>query len=418
LNNPAVHYYFQRFGFCPAQIATAPSAELGLVLVIPCYDEPALTDSLDALWRCERPACDVEVIVVVNSGETSPLSVLQKNRQTLDRAESWISEHSDPRIRFHCLHFPNLPRKKAGVGLARKIGMDEAVRRLEAIDRLDRPIVCFDADCSCDPNYLVEVEKTFAAHAETPGASIYYEHPLEGAEGPRLYNAITQYELHLRYYVEALRYAGFPHAFHTIGSSMAVRARIYLEEGGMNKRQAGEDFYFLHKIIPRGGYREINSTRVLASPRPSDRVPFGTGRAVRDFLDSGKFESYPAQAFEDLRWLFADLPALYNSDASLDDCPPILQQFLNEQDASSRLALIREHTTSQSSFQKRFFRWFDGFLAMKYVHFARDHSYGPAEVETASREVFHRRTHVLFGPATNRELLLAYRKLQRGSLSE
>jgi hypothetical protein len=181
----------------------------------------------------------------------------------------------------------------------------------------------------------------------------------------------------------------------------------------MNKRQAGEDFYFLHKIIPLGAFREINSTRVIASPRPSDRVPFGTGRSVRDFLDSGKFESYPLQAFEDLRWLFADLPALYKSDAPLDDCPPILQQFLGEQSASTQLALIREHTATQSSFQKRFFGWFDGFLTMKYIHFARDRAYGPAEVENVARELFHRRAHVLFGPATRRELLLAYRHLQR-----
>jgi glycosyltransferase involved in cell wall biosynthesis len=413
LNNPAVDYYFQRFGFCPAQITAPPSAQLGLVIVIPCYNEPTLTDSLDALWHCERPACDLEVIIVINSAENSPPSVLQHNQQTLDRAELWISEHKDPRTRFHCLHFPNLPRKKAGVGLARKIGMDEALHRLAARDRLDRPILCFDADCTCDPNYLIEVEQTFDAHPHAPGASIYFEHPLEGPEDPRLYDAVTEYELHLRYYVEALRYAGFPHAFHTIGSSMAVRARVYMEQGGMNKRQAGEDFYFLHKIIPLGSFREINSTRVIASPRPSDRVPFGTGRAVRDFLDSGKFESYPLQAFEDLRSLFANLPALYESDAPLADCPLVLQQFLNQQNAARNLALIREHTATQLSFQRRFFRWFDGFLAMKYIHSARDRSYGPAEIKAAARELYQHRAPTPIGPRTTRDLLLAYRELQR-----
>jgi hypothetical protein len=414
LNYPAVDYYFQRFGFCPPQIGASPSPQLGLIVVIPCYNEPALTDSLDALWRCEPPACDVEVILVINSGENAPPSILDQNQETLHAVQTWISRHNEPHLRFHCLHFPNLPRKKAGVGLARKIGMDEALRRFALINHLQAPIVCLDADCTCDTNYFVEIERCFTTHSQMPGASIYFEHPLEGPEDPRLYQAVTLYELHLRYYLEALRYAGFPHAFHTIGSSMAVRARIYLEQGGMNKRQAGEDFYFLHKVIPLGGFREINSTRVIASPRPSDRVPFGTGRAVRDILDSGKFESYPLQAFEDLRGLFADLPALYRSNTPpLDDCRPILRHFLNDQDASSHLALIREHTTTHSSFQKRFFRWFNGFLAMKYIHFARDRAYGPAEVETVSRELFHRRARILFGPATNRELLLAYRRLQR-----
>jgi hypothetical protein len=417
LKKSAVDYYFQRFGFCPAQMAAPPSPELGLVVVIPCYNEPALVDSLEALWRCDPPSSDVEVIIVINSSETAPVSVLLQNEQTLRAAHAWISEHANSRFRFHCLHFPNLPAKKAGVGLARKIGMDEALRRFATIDRLQSPILCFDADCSCDPNYLYEVERSFANHGQSPGASIYFEHPLDGPEDPRLYHAATLYELHLRYYVEALRSAGFPHAFHTIGSSMAVRAQIYLEQGGMNKRQAGEDFYFLHKIIPLGGFREINSTRVIPSPRPSDRVPFGTGRAVREFIDSGKFESYPFQAFEDLRHLFSDLPGLYESDAPLQDCPPVLQQFLRAQNASIHLATIRAHTVGQPSFQKRFFRWFDGFLAMKYIHFSRDHAYGPAMIEDVACELYHRRARITFGPWTTRGLLLAYRRLQRGILA-
>jgi len=40
----------------------------------------------------------------------------------------------------------------------------------------------------------------------------------------QVYGAIAAYELHLRYYVQALRYAGFPHAHHTVGSCLAVRA--------------------------------------------------------------------------------------------------------------------------------------------------------------------------------------------------
>src|SRR5690606_5551781 len=132
------------------------------------------------------------------------------------------------------------------VGLARKIGMDEALRRLDRAGRLDGVIACFDADCTCDPNYLVEVERFFRENPKAPGCSIYFEHPLSGPAEPGIYQAVARYELHLRYYIEALRHAGFPHAFHTIGSSMAARASAYLQQGGMNKRQAGEDFYFLH----------------------------------------------------------------------------------------------------------------------------------------------------------------------------
>ena len=39
---------------------------------------------------------------------------------------------------------------------------------------------------------------------------------------------ITEYELHLRYFIHAQRHAGFPFATQTIGSSMAVRKVVHL----------------------------------------------------------------------------------------------------------------------------------------------------------------------------------------------
>ena len=38
---------------------------------------------------------------------------------------------------------------------------------------------------------------------------------------------------------------------------MAVRADAYLRQGGMNRRKAGEDFYFLNKFMVLGGYGEM-----------------------------------------------------------------------------------------------------------------------------------------------------------------
>ena len=396
-----VEHYFKRFGWCPRQIASPPPAGLGLVVVIPCFNEPGLLDALNALARCTPPSRDVEIIVVVNSGENAPSEILAQNRASLIQAKAWIAEHSSPRFAAHLLDFPALPAKHAGVGLARKIGMDEALRRFAAVNRLDGVILCFDADCGCDPNYLVEVERHFAEHPRSPGCSIYFEHPLDS-------EAIALYELHLRYYVQGLRFAGFPHAYHTIGSSMAVRVDAYLKQGGMNKRKAGEDFYFLHKIIPLGNFGEINRTRVVPSPRASDRVPFGTGRAVREYQRGEAMTTYPLRAFDDLRELFAQVPALFASDPRR--MPPAIEAFLATVDFPAALAEIRSNTTSPQAFAKRFFRWFDGFLAMKFIHFARDRHHGSADVTDAARSMLER-----FGIADS-DPLARYRELQSGTL--
>lgn len=406
--------YFERFGFCRQQIGSDPHADLGLVIVIPCRREPALPEALESLWKCTRPESAVEIIVVVNSAESDPAADRAENERTLVELAQWQSEHPDPRFVLHAIHAPNLPQKTAGVGLARKIGMDEALRRFERASgqpgRQRGVIACFDADCACDSNYLVEVERFFVAHPQAPGCSIYFEHPLEGPEDRRIYEAIALYELHLRYYVQALRYAGFPHAFQTVGSSMAVRAHAYLEQGGMNRRQAGEDFYFLHKIIPLGQFGEVSETRVIPSPRVSDRVPFGTGKAVADYLAQGQMQSYPLQAFEDLRALFTQAAALYQQDPA--ELPAPLETFLREQEFAAALEEIRANCRSPESFTRRFFRWFDAFRVMKCIHFARDRHYGAPPVAEAARALLDREEFLAPG-RTPAHLLQAYRHLQR-----
>jgi len=134
--------------------------------------------------------------------------------------------------------------------------------------------------------FFAEIEKHFEQHSNTPGCSIYFEHPIAGNEfEANIYEGIINYELHLRYYYQALKYCGLQYAFHTVGSSMVVRSSAYQKQGGMNKRKAGEDFYFIHKIIALGNFSELNSTVVYPSPRISDRVPFGTGKAIGDWIE-------------------------------------------------------------------------------------------------------------------------------------
>lgn len=399
--------YFARFGFCERQIQAPAPAGLALIVVIPCFNEPNLTAALDSLCQCDPPKSGFEIIVVVNSPAGAPNWVLEQNCNTLEKARAWIGRTG---LAVHLIEAHDLPPRRAGVGLARKIGMDEALRRFDDAEMLDGGVmVCFDADCACAANYLRAVDAHFRAHPESPACSIYFEHPIKGELQPEVYEAVTAYELHLRYYVQALRYAGFPHAYHTIGSSMAVRARTYMEQGGMNRRQAGEDFYFLHKLIPLGGFTELKKTTVFPSPRASDRVPFGTGRAISEW--HGELKTYPLQAFEDLRVFLATVPALLGAGLP-EGMPAAVRAFLAEQDFSEAVEEIRRHTSSAETFGKRFYRWFDGFRAMKFVHHARDRFYGDEDVAIAAGKLLAR-LGVNMPDRNERELLEVYRKLER-----
>ena len=383
--------YLEKLALFPAQISNKPNDDLKLIVVIPCYDEPQLIRSLTSLKNCEQPDCSVEVIVVFNESESENESIKKTNLDGFLNAKNWGLENSSPKLRFHMLHHGNLPEKKAGVGLARKIGMDEAVYRFESIGQSDGIIACFDADSLCQTNYFNAITAHFENNSNTHACSIYYEHPIDGNDyESKVYEAIVLYELHLRYYNNVKRFTGFPFAFETIGSSMAVRCDAYQQQGGMNKKKAGEDFYFLNKFMPLGHYSEIKNTTVIPSPRISHRVPFGTGKAIGEIVNNPKeYLTYAPQTFVDLKKLFDIIPTLFaKTQNEIDDLilqlPLSVRSFLEKQDFTLKIAEIQSNTTSLKSFYNRFFRWFNGFLLMKFVHHARDEFYANVPVEKAS----------------------------------
>src|SRR5580765_8155479 len=150
--------YFRRFGYCARLIPAPPEPDLGIVVVIPCFNEPDLIGSLESLWLCERPECSVEVMVVVNSPDGCAEEIRCQTQATLKIGAEWIAQHRDERLTFHTLPFPGLPAKQAGVGLARKIGMDEALWRFDDVGRTEGIIAGYDADCRCETNYLTALE--------------------------------------------------------------------------------------------------------------------------------------------------------------------------------------------------------------------------------------------------------------------
>jgi len=267
--------------------------------------------------------------------------------------------------------------------------MDEAVYRFLQSGVNNGVIIGFDADSTCDENYLEEIEQTFFSGKQVNGASIYFEHPLEGDEyDPAVYEGITLYELHLRYFNQALRYTGFPYAYHTVGSSFAVSASAYVKQGGMNKRKAGEDFYFLQKIISLSNYTEINTTRVIPSPRPSERAPFGTGASIRQWIENKPtaLDTYPLEPFDDLKDLFALVPEFYkaNPEKHFFSLSPTLQDYLLQNDYLKHIAQINSNSASLETFVKRFFDWFDGLKTVKYLNESCRTVYGKQSPQKAA----------------------------------
>jgi hypothetical protein len=406
----------------PVLINEAPAPDTGMILVVPSFDEPAITRLLDSLALCKLPGCPAEVIIIINAPVTASAESLENNIQSVNEIEVWKLKNPDSFFRLFPVNLGQPSIKGWGVGLARKAGMDEAARRFNHINKPDGLIVNLDADCRVQDNYFITLENELLNSKNRKGCSIYFEHPVSGTEFPEeVYNSAYQYELHLRYYFQALLYTGFPNVFHTVGSSIAVKCLTYIKAGGMNRRQAGEDFYFVQKLLPAGGYFNLNLTTVYPSPRVSGRVPFGTGAAVGKMVTKHEkqYQTYNPLAFKDLCTFFKMSDSLFycNTDNCPDlfnDLPESLKRFLKRQEWDTKISEIKGNTSGLESFRKRFFEWFNMFRIVKYLNFSHLLFFEKIPVLNAAEELLNYKKS---DPAVAKAIgyLFYYRNMERQS---
>jgi hypothetical protein len=264
-----------------------------------------------------------------------------------------------------------LPAKGGGVGLARKIGFDLALSRLD----LTQPspfLVGLDADTLVRLDYLPALFRHFIT-ATAGGAVLPFEH--QNGRNASEQAAIERYELFLRHYVLGLELAGSPYAFHTIGSALACRAEAYAKAGGMNRRPAGEDFYFLQQLTKTAGVAQVHGTLVYPSARPSGRTPFGTGRCVARLLagEADAVTFYHPDCFRILgQWLqlvaeHLDLDGAQLTREAATICEE-LADHLRKVDFITVWERLRGNNPSHAALLKAFHGWFDGLGSLRLIH--------------------------------------------------
>jgi hypothetical protein len=368
--------YLERYSSGPGSGLPEPDPDLLLSVVIPAFKEPDIEVCLRSLLNCIPPGIVWEIIVVINYPESSSDEILNISKLSFDCVERIRDDTDRGDVRIYAIWCPDLPQKHAGVGLARKIGMDEAIRRFNSLQRPEGVIVSFDADSTCDVNYLTGIVKFFQENPKAMTANLFFEHPLEGPLQAENYVSITDYELYLRYLRLALELAGHPHAIHTVGSSFSLRASMYVKVNGMGRHRAGEDFYFLHKCIQLGHFYEVNTVSVFPSPRRSDRVIFGTGASIQK--QAGRVKSlsvYCLESIEALSGFFSFLPEFYGKRKGPkmvtfipDFLPDPLVSFLNGISAGQKISELVWTSNTYPVFRNRFFAWFNGFLVLRYLN--------------------------------------------------
>lgn len=366
-----------------------PLKRASIFVVIPCYNEPDILTTLSSLAACNPPKAEVSVMVVINASEDSPEEAIAQNKKTSDCIADWQLQNQDLFFEVQRILAPALPRKWAGVGWARKIGMDHAVKQLINNNYHDGIIVSFDADSTVLPNYLQTIETAFCKNPLFNFFTVYFEHPYDEQQlDESIREGIIRYELHMRYYRNAMQWSGYPHAIHTVGSSFALKASAYVKQGGMNRRKAGEDFYFLHKLVLLGPYGQINATTVFPAARESDRVPFGTGAAIKKWSEGNSElkSTYSLEAFSNLKPLFKHATQFWLMETAevilfFAGLHPVLQSFCANAQTIHEILELRNNCSNSIVFRKRIFHLLNAFWILKYLNFAHEIAYDRASLE-------------------------------------
>jgi len=333
--------YLARYAEPEAARVALPSRTWRHVLCIPAFDEPH-----DFLQRVlPHGTSDLIVIVVANVPDhvNREDAAFARSRSLLDLAGALDRARNVDVVIVDRVNAP-VPQRM-GVGLARKVGADIALRHI--VDgRIDVPVIfSTDADAALPPGYFE------AARGGAAGWVYPFVHVSDDGD---LARRALMYELSLRYYVNRLEHAGSPYAFHTIGSCLAVDATSYAKVRGFPRRNAAEDFYLLNKLAKVGWIHRLKEPVIEIEARASTRVPFGTGPAIAKVpLDSNAMLGYAGETFDALKAFYTGVAVETTPDRPV----PRLLEAIGYQPRRDERAV---HT------------WFDAFRTLKFVHAARD----------------------------------------------
>jgi len=280
VNGGVQKYLNSRAILSPWQLVGQSKDNFTAAVVIPALDERESLPKTLASLHDNSPEflANILIIVVINNRRRISTDLLGENRATLD----WLQSTPFPQLNLAWIDASSQGLElgeKEGVGLARKIGFDASLRLLNW--HVDPLLISLDADTLVDSTYFSAIFSHFQ-QSKAGGTAIPFRH--QPAENEQQERAIRHYELYLRSYLIGLQFAGSPYAYHTIGSAFACRATSYIKSGGMNRRCGGEDFYFLQQVAKVSGVDRLKGTVVYPSPRFSDRVTFGTGKAVEGLV--------------------------------------------------------------------------------------------------------------------------------------
>jgi hypothetical protein len=315
--------------------------KIDIVVVITAQNQRAISKTIKSLAACNEKE-NTLILVVLND--------TQENVQKIYLTES----SSDINIVFSAFgntYASDISILSYGLKLATDFFKDS---------HKDGVIISLDSVAICDENFFSSI-RTFHSDKSINAGNVQFEYQLNGPN----YDTIVNYELFLRYYTNALRWAGMPNALYfPFCISMRASSLTNTNENLTQKT-------LLNSLIQKGGIGEINDTCVTIADRKFDANLHNTPNFMSDV--DAPFDVYNPMIFVELRTFIDQLKNLYKCSSTSEMAfNAKCAAFLESENFESAFQNIREKTSNYGDFEKFFFEWFDQTRVLAFVHFFRD----------------------------------------------
>ena len=346
-----------------------PPKKYDVIICIPCYSEKDfIFETLESINNQSYGDLEcVLVVVVINNSDSEDSGIIQDNETTFKKLISSNYSYDIGVINAYSEGLC-LKQTEAGVGLARRIGMDLSIKFSNPSS-----IMCLlDADTTISKKYIECILGDYKEKLWN-SCTVSFSHRLNI---PETRKHIIKYEELLKETSYNMLLSGSPYFHIPLGPTIICTVESYAAIGGMNKKKASEDFYFLQELIKYGKTSIITEELVHPSSRISARAYLGTGVRMRSCIN-GDLDintlHYSPQSYSILKeWLslgkgsyktpFSDL---YND---IELINPALGKFLHEFDIESVWSSLHEAPT-KSHYIQQFHRWFDAFKTRKLLKY-------------------------------------------------
>jgi len=338
-------------------------------IVIPCYNEfDYLFDTLDSINYQDQDLLGQSlVVIVINNNQEEAKSVIDNNQKTYDALISKNYQFNFVAIDSFTKDYA-IPEKLAGVGCARKIGLDFSLHYIKDNKSM---LCCLDADTLISPDYLNIVEKNFKNGIDV--GVINFKH--QRSESAIIEEGIRKYELAIKTIAEKIDQTGSPYGYVSMGSTIACNAKSYVACGGMNTKKATEDFYFLQSLAKYTKIHKIKEQLVFPSSRNENRVYLGTGFRISEYVENNAFKNleFSDQSYLEISKIIQIIDQGWheNNEFIMLELDKVLHKkslkFLIDKDLEHVLNQFRQNAKNKNQFILFFNQWFDALAVMQLL---------------------------------------------------